>query len=415
MTAGSVLEINFYGTQFNGVLPTNIGQLSQLKILNFGSTLLSGTIPPSIGQLSQLVSIDLTFSSIGGTIPSTIGELSVLNYLSLFSTQLSGSIPSELGQKLQLSYLYLSDTQISGTIPPNFAQLPQIHSLYLSNTQVFGPIPNIGYIASLQVLDLASTGVYGCLLTQQVPKKVFDYCDLTTLAYPCNCIMPYSCLREGCNDTSYQIAAQQIITSTITGTISLLSNKVVVPQSVVVSLGASLVFQTCTAQFGSDLTNYGTVSLLDNAVVTVAGNIVLTATSVFTVNAEQPTPIVGTTCVYLNGRLQIQQPVQNTDVSVFQTNCLKGAFAEVVVLGNPNCVPTQIYEQNMYSISFTTTTCDIGVPWWGWVFIVLGLIIVILVGGVLVVRRLRRSESDSFESFDLDTYRGASIAALSTN
>jgi len=392
--------------------------LSQLQILNFGSTLLSGTIPPSIGQLSLLSTIDLSFSSIGGTIPSTIGALSLLNYLSLFSTQLSGTIPSELAQNMQLSYLYLSDTQVSGTIPPNFAQLLQLQSLYLSNTQIFGPIPSLGYITSLQVLSLASTGIYGCLYTTQVPPKIYDFCDLTDVTYNCYCIMPYSCIREGCNNTSYQIASQQIITSTITGNISLVNlNQVNEPQSVVVSLRASLVFQECVALFGADLTVYGSISLLDNAVVTVTGNIILSSTSVFTVNAEQPIQITVQSCVLLDGLLQIHQPVEHTVVSVFQTNCLKGEFSSVVVLDNPNCVPIQAYENNIYTVSFSTNSCVKGVPWWAWLFIVLSIIILILVGGLLVLRRIRRrSDLDSFDSLeDLDIFRSNSIAALSTN
>ena len=52
-----------------------------------------------------------------GLIPSELGKLSNLDYLSLYRNQLTGTIPTELGDLPNLKVLYLADNELTGCIP----------------------------------------------------------------------------------------------------------------------------------------------------------------------------------------------------------------------------------------------------------------------------------------------------------
>ena len=59
----------------------------------------------------------LNRNQLSGVIPSQLGSLSNLEYLSLSVNELSGAIPPELGNLTILRWVYLSSNQLTGCVP----------------------------------------------------------------------------------------------------------------------------------------------------------------------------------------------------------------------------------------------------------------------------------------------------------
>jgi hypothetical protein len=84
---------------------------------------LTGVIPPEIGYLTNLTYLGLPYNQLTGSIPSGIGNLTNLNYLNLRSNQLTGEIPPEIGNLTNLIGLYLDGNQLTGEIPEGICDL----------------------------------------------------------------------------------------------------------------------------------------------------------------------------------------------------------------------------------------------------------------------------------------------------
>jgi len=99
---------------------------------------LSGPIPSELGQLSNLKVLDLCRNEFEGPIPVELGRLSNLRQLFLANNQLAGSIPKELGQLVKLTRLNLSDNSLTGSIPFELGQLSNLIHLWLGSNQLAG-------------------------------------------------------------------------------------------------------------------------------------------------------------------------------------------------------------------------------------------------------------------------------------
>ena len=143
------LDLLFNGLQ--GVLPPELGGLSNLQSLHLGTAQggLTGPIPPELGQLGQLRHLSLAHNGLVGPIPPEIGNASGLQILQLENNRLTGPIPPELGQLTRLESLSLQQNTLSGEIPPTLGDLPRLLYLQLHRNLLLGPVP-----VSLLRLDL---------------------------------------------------------------------------------------------------------------------------------------------------------------------------------------------------------------------------------------------------------------------
>ena len=141
--------------RLTGPIPPELGNLSKLQSLYINDNRLTGPIPSELGMLSELNQLSIGFNPISGPIPPELGNLTDLEFLQLGSSQLSGSIPHELGSLTELKSLDLSWSQLTGPILPALGSLPEIEELRLNRNQLTGPIPpELGDATNLQLLDL---------------------------------------------------------------------------------------------------------------------------------------------------------------------------------------------------------------------------------------------------------------------
>jgi Leucine-rich repeat (LRR) protein len=162
-----ITSLSLSSHNLNGVIPDELGALSELNVLALDHNQLTGAIPLKLGVLPFLGRLDLSYNQLTGSIPSELGQLSQLWNLDLSYNQLTGSIPSILGQLSQLSYLDLEHNQLTGFIPSELKQLSQLGYFDLTHNQLTGAIPlGLGQLSQLKYLDLSENQLSGVILAE---------------------------------------------------------------------------------------------------------------------------------------------------------------------------------------------------------------------------------------------------------
>ena len=160
-----------------GPIPPGLGGLSYLVVLDLASNDLSGAIPPELGSLSRLTTLNLRFNDLAGSIPPELGGLSRLNVLDLRYNDLTGAIPSELGGLSTLVVLDLTSNDVTGPIPPELGNLSGLRVLALSANDLTGPIPpQLGGLSGLTTLLLIGNN-----LTGPIPSELGGLSNLVWL------------------------------------------------------------------------------------------------------------------------------------------------------------------------------------------------------------------------------------------
>ena len=152
---GFLLGLYLNDNNLSGVVPADLGKLSELRELDLNSNLLSGSIPAELSSLSQLQTLNLQNNTLTGAIPSELGSLSELRQLLLNENNILGEVPSELGNLSELRQLRLNDNRFYSKVPPELGNLVQLKRLDLHSNSLDGPLPpELGNLAQLEWLDL---------------------------------------------------------------------------------------------------------------------------------------------------------------------------------------------------------------------------------------------------------------------
>ena len=177
---GELVDLRFLDlshNQLSGEIPEEVKHLGNLAALHLNVNELSGEIPTGLWELNTLESLSLGENDLTGGLAPEIANLRRLIYLNLQVTQLSGSIPVELTQLGQLESLSLAYSQLSGNIPPEISNLTNLTELRLNANQLTGGIPpEIGQLTKLRALDLGANPLQG-----SIPKEIGNLIDLEEL------------------------------------------------------------------------------------------------------------------------------------------------------------------------------------------------------------------------------------------
>ncbi|XP_047042841.1 receptor like protein 22-like [Lolium rigidum] len=155
----SLVYLRMHGCNFTGPVPYQIGNLPNLTLLEFKSCKYTGQpIPSWIGNLSRLTQLEIQgCESSAGLIPSTIGDLTQLEVIRLGYNNLVGKIPKYVFALPSLQVLCLNNNLLSGHLEdiPSPVSSP-LSTIDLSTNQLTGNIPKS--ILQLKLLDHLNLG-----------------------------------------------------------------------------------------------------------------------------------------------------------------------------------------------------------------------------------------------------------------
>ena len=137
---GCVTEIEFEENNLVGVIPTEIGLLSDLAVWGMERGGLTSTIPTEIGRLSNLIFLDLDFNQLTGSLPDELYTLTDLTQLDVNDNQLTGSI-NNMGVFLAMEFLQLHANDFTGTVSSGIGNFTNLAAFTLHETLISGEIP----------------------------------------------------------------------------------------------------------------------------------------------------------------------------------------------------------------------------------------------------------------------------------
>ena len=108
----------------------------------------------------RVTSLELDGNGLSGGLPSELGNLTNLRELDLYDNELSGGLPSELSNLTNLESLYLDRNQLSGPLPLSLVNLAYLKWLNLRSTQLCAPL-DAGFQAWLEGIE-NKRGVVNC-------------------------------------------------------------------------------------------------------------------------------------------------------------------------------------------------------------------------------------------------------------
>lgn len=211
----NVEVIDLSGNDFKGYVPTQIGELLNIKYISFAGNKLYGQIPPSFCREGNvLMTLDLSNNSLSGRIPPSLGNCTSLNFLSLSENNLDGNIPFELQGAKNLTYLDLNGNDLNGKFPSVIRGFQSLQVLNLANNRFEGKIPRfIGDLHDLRILVLASN-----FFTESIPQEIMQLQKLQYIGFSNNSLSgPIPEKLEGLKMLTYRPTDGAILGSIISG------------------------------------------------------------------------------------------------------------------------------------------------------------------------------------------------------
>ncbi|KAL0337540.1 UNVERIFIED_CONTAM: Receptor kinase-like protein Xa21 [Sesamum calycinum] len=166
-TIGNLRNLRRFRAYDNGIqggIPSGLCNLEGLYELNLGNNKLSGELPSCLGNISSLREIYLDSNALASSLPSSFWGNKDLLVVNLSSNFLYGALGQEIGSVAALRELYLGWNNFSGDIPTSIGGLQELVNLSLSMNKLDGSIPEkFGDLISLEYLDLSHNNISGII------------------------------------------------------------------------------------------------------------------------------------------------------------------------------------------------------------------------------------------------------------
>lgn len=145
-----VTKLLITSRNLDGILPPEIGNLSELTQLDLSYNNLRGEITTEIGRLSKLKTLNITSNKFEGEIPLSIKDLSLLESINAQNNRFK-SFPVEICQLAKLQEIHLENNEIS-SLPGEITEMSSLQYLYLANNKLtslpqgLDKLPNLIYL-----------------------------------------------------------------------------------------------------------------------------------------------------------------------------------------------------------------------------------------------------------------------------
>jgi len=137
----TALDLSF--NKVEGIIPAEMGYLSELKTLDLNGNSLQGVLPQLMfRKLKKLKKLNLHMNDLFGAIPKEIGLLKNLKELTLFGNFFFGKVPNEISNLKQLENLDLYANNLTGKIPTSIGKMKKLKEFYINDNEIAGRMPN---------------------------------------------------------------------------------------------------------------------------------------------------------------------------------------------------------------------------------------------------------------------------------
>jgi len=162
----SLRRLQLSGNYFEGQLPPALGRLEMLEELDLSFNWLSSTIPQEYGNMISLASLKLQSNyndeqgyftwGIKSSIPSELGQLKNLRHINLSDNYITGTLIKELGQLPRLQTLHMQNNDLNGPIPTEYSNCASLREILLQDNSIDGELYSMPEeICHLPQLELA--------------------------------------------------------------------------------------------------------------------------------------------------------------------------------------------------------------------------------------------------------------------
>lgn len=134
-------HLELENAELNGEIGKKVKLWSAMKTLSLkGTKKLKGMIPNEVGALSELKELSLRGNSLEGPLPSTLGSLSNLEVLDLSENKLYSNIPAELSESEKLRIIKLNGNNLYGKLPLQLGSLDSLEEFDVSHNALIGAV-----------------------------------------------------------------------------------------------------------------------------------------------------------------------------------------------------------------------------------------------------------------------------------
>ena len=139
----SLASLRLFANELIGAIPSELSALTSLDHLSLEFNQLQGSIPHELmASLSHLSEFYVQGNvELSGSIPTQIGELTDLKEFREHDCSLTGSIPSEIGKLYRLEVWDVSNNKLAGPIP-DMSQLEKLKHLRIGGNDISGVVDN---------------------------------------------------------------------------------------------------------------------------------------------------------------------------------------------------------------------------------------------------------------------------------